>query len=171
MHRMPRIMAWLAARGLLVAVLGLVAAGYLQHIQVSPVLTGSMVPTFAPGDAVVTRQVPLRDLHVGQVAVLVPPGQTSSYAHRVVSISGDPAHPVVRTRGDANSAPDPWAVPVSGRTVTEVLVSAPRVGNLLVAGNGSAPRALLILAVGLAATFLVVRRILTSGDTTASAFC
>ena len=171
MHRLGQIMTWLAARGLLVAVLGLVAAGYLQQIQVSPVLTASMVPTFGPGDAVVTRQVPMRELHVGQVAVFVPPGQTSSYAHRVVSISGHPTHPVIRTKGDANSAPDPWAVPLSGPTFTEVLVSAPRVGSLLVAGNGSAPRALLILAVGLAATFVVVRRILTSGDTTASALC
>lgn len=114
MKRAEAALVWLARRGLLVAVLGLVTAGYLLQLSASPVLTASMTPTFRPGDAVLTRTEPLTDLRVGQVVVLVPPGQVASFAHRVVSITGDPAHPAIRTQGDANSQPDPWTVRPTG---------------------------------------------------------
>lgn len=84
MKRAEAALAWLARRGLLVLILGLVAAGYLLQLSASPVLTASMTPTFRPGDAVLTRTEPLTDLRVGQVALLVPPGQVATFAHRIV---------------------------------------------------------------------------------------
>src|SRR3954451_10569388 len=108
MVRVSRLLRWLAPRGLLVTVLGLIGAWHLLHLSVSPVLTGSMAPTFRPGDVVVTQPVPTRSLRVGEVVVVVPPGEQSAFAHRIIAISGPAEHPTIRTQGDANTSPDRW---------------------------------------------------------------
>jgi len=149
---------------LVLALVGLAAvvAGRAAHLSVAPVLSGSMRPAFAPGDLIVTRTVDVRNLRVGQVPVFVPPGQSAPYAHRIVSLKGDPAHPVLRTKGDANPTADAWVSRLATPTVPVVVGHLPYAGRLLAVGRTPHTRALVILLVGLCTTGLAVRLILTT---------
>ena len=140
----------------LAVVIGARAAGW----SAAPVLTGSMRPTFAPGDLVITRSVPTDELSAGNVAVFVPPGETASYAHRVLRVSGPDNAPVLRTKGDANPTADAWQTRLTEPTVPVVAFHVPRVGNLLVGLDGPASRALLIALLGLSLTAVSVRLVL-----------
>lgn len=162
MNRVAAMLRWLAPRGLIVTLLGLVAAAAMLHVAVAPVLTGSMTPTFRPGAAIITRTVPVDQVRVGQVAVVVPPGHTAAFAHRIVSVSGDPAHPTIRTKGDANSAPDPWSVRLSGSSVPEVAAHLPSLGRVLVLPHQPAGRALLVGLLGMFLTGLAIRLVLST---------
>lgn len=168
MTRLTAALARLAPYGLLVALLGLFVAGHLLQVTVSPVLTASMVPAFGPGDALVTRQEPVAALRPGQVAVLVPPGETTGYAHRIVSVDGDPSRPAVRTKGDANAAADGWELRPVG-TVPVVVGAVPAAGRLLLLPTEPRGRALLVALLGLGLTFFAVRLILAPGDRIAPA--
>lgn len=165
----PAIRAARAITGalLVLAVLGLAAvvAGRAMHVSVAPVLSGSMRPAFAPGDLIVTRTTDVRDLRVGSVPVFVPPGGSTAYAHRVVSRTGDPAHPVLRTKGDANPAPDAWVSQLTAPTVPVVVAHVPYVGRLLALGHTPHSRALLVTLVGLCTTAAAVRLVLTASPT------
>jgi len=53
------------------------------------VLTGSMKPTFAPGDVVIAQSTPADSLQVGDVLVYrVPVGARQVESHRIVQILG-----------------------------------------------------------------------------------
>jgi signal peptidase len=132
----------------------------VAHWSAEPVLTGSMAPTFQPGDLVVTRQVDVRTLHTGQVAVFVPPGETSAYAHRVVGLSGDPVHPVIRTKGDANPAPDAWQARLTAPTVPVVVAHAPYAGRLITAMRAIQGHSQFVTVLGLILTLSAVRMVL-----------
>jgi len=159
----PRLAPRLARRlaratgGLLTAVLlvglALTAVGHLVfHVGVSPVLTGSMVPTYRPGDAILTRLVPVSSLHPGEIAVFVPPGESAPFAHRLVTVTGDRNAPVVTTRGDANKAADPWHAKLLGPDVRVVVGVIPDLGRALVAVRTPRARALLLALLGLLIT-------------------
>lgn len=130
------------------------------HVGLSPVLTGSMRPTFAPGDALVTRPVPVTQLHPGMVVVFVPPGHADAYAHRIVSLGGTPTRPVITTKGDANPAPDRWRVTLSTPTVQYVVGSVPKAGQALVWLHEPRWRAGVIGVLGLLMTTLLTRSVL-----------
>ncbi len=119
--------------GLLAVTLGVIAVfavGALAfHVRVSPVLTGSMRPTYAPGDVVITRQVNVDSLRTGDIAVFAPPGESAAFAHRITSISRKDGHVVVTTKGDANQAADPWHAKLNGSTVPKVIGSVPAIGR------------------------------------------
>jgi signal peptidase len=81
-------------------------------------LSGSMRPTFAPGDLLLVRPEPMRDLRVGQVITYaVPVGDHHVESHRVVAILRHGATPIVRTQGDANNTVDPWTAELHGSRV------------------------------------------------------
>ena len=125
-----------ALRGGLIAVsLGVIATfavgGLLLHFRMSPVLTGSMRPTYDPGDAVVTRQVDAHSLKPGDIALFAPPGEKAVYAHRITGIGTKDGHIVVTTRGDANPAPDPWRATLPDH-VAKVVAVAPWMGRPLI---------------------------------------
>jgi signal peptidase I len=82
------------------------------------VLSGSMVPRFSPGDVVVVTPEPSTSLEVGQVITYnIPTGNHEPVTHRVIAILRDGRNPVIRTKGDANDAPDPWTARLAGPTV------------------------------------------------------
>ena len=142
------------------ALLALVAVARLVlHVGVAPVLSDSMVPTFSAGDLVVTRLVDARDLRVGDVPAVVPPGESSPYVHRIVEVRPG-ARPVLVTRGDANGVADPWRAELTTEQVPVVVASVPAVGHLLVALGSSSSRALLVALLGLAVTALAVSQVL-----------
>src|ERR687888_40925 len=102
----------LARGGLLLALIALVGLALLPRTgwyRPVTVLSGSMKPAFSPGDMVVLTPEPLRDVRIGQViSYRIPVGDHHVQTHRVIQIIRGGANPVVRTKGDANNAPDPW---------------------------------------------------------------
>jgi signal peptidase I len=122
---------------------------FVFHLSIRPVLTGSMEPTFGPGWAIVTQPVATTNLRTGEIIVFRPPGETTIFAHRIVSISGPAGHPVVRTRGDANPTEDPWHARVVTKTAPVVIFAVPWIGNVLVDLEHGAARVLLIALLGL----------------------
>jgi signal peptidase I len=119
-----------------------IGMGVLPHLGVYrtlTVLSGSMVPTFRPGDIVVVRPEPMRDLRVGQVITYqVPVGARQVETHRVIRIlrGRGTNQPVIQTQGDANSAPDPWTAQLDGTTVWHLEAVVPKAGYALSALRG-----------------------------------
>lgn len=159
-RRVVRLAATVVAAGATVAMLGSAVAVFRYRVSVAPVLSASMRPAFAEGDAVITRRVPTSRIRPGDVIVFRPPNQTAAYSHRVTSVSGDPARPVLSTKGDANPAPDPWRIRLDGGSVAVVVTSVPEVGRALVAVHGRAARTGLLALAGLVLLVVGTRGIL-----------
>lgn len=136
------------------------AAVFVFHVTVQPVLSGSMRPTFDPGSAIVTRRIASSSIRVGDVIVFFPPGQASSFAHRVTSVSGRASRPVITTKGDANPARDPWHAEISAPEVPQVIGTIPALGRFLVAARHRSSRVLLLAAAGLVVCIAGTRSIL-----------
>ena len=161
-----RHLSWLARRtagpvsGL--AILGVLGYAGLMVAGYRPVAvySGSMVPTIGVGSLAVERPVPASSVRVGDVITFTDPYVTSRLVtHRVIQIlrkqDGTFAY---RTKGDANSAPDPWLIRLPG-SVGRYRFDVPYVGYALVyAGTREVRIAFILLTAGLA-LFLLIRRI------------
>lgn len=96
------------------------------------VLSGSMRPTFSPGDMVIDTPEPVRDVRVGQViSYQVPVGIHQVETHRIVRILSGGAHPVVQTQGDANNHVDPWTARLGGATAWRMRAVIPHLGYVV----------------------------------------
>lgn len=126
------VLTWVAVLGAL-ALLMLVAVGpRLFGYQIEAVLSGSMLPTFRPGDAVLVTPEPTADVRVGQViSYKIPVGDHHVETHRIVRIISRGRHPVVITKGDANTAPDPWRAKLQGATVWRMRAVIPDLGTAI----------------------------------------
>jgi signal peptidase len=101
--------------------------------RVETVLSGSMRPTFAPGDLIVVTPEPARAVRVGQViSYSIPVDDHHVETHRVVKILQRGEHPVIRTQGDANNGLDPWTARLSDTTVWRLHTAVPNLGWLIV---------------------------------------
>jgi signal peptidase len=119
------------------------------------VLSGSMQPSFSPGDIVVLTPQPAREVRAGQViSYRIPVGDHHVQTHRVIKVVRGGDHPVIRTKGDANGAADPWSAKLRGDTAWRVRLVLPKLGWALfwlrtpTAHNGTvfgAPLLLLLL--------------------------
>jgi signal peptidase I len=123
----------LAARTVaLAAVVGLAFFGIGPHTgayRTLTVLSGSMTPYFSPGDVIVVTPEPASALRVGQViAYDAPVGDREPITHRVIAIRHAGAQPVIRTKGDADSTPDPWTARLTGSQVWRVRWVIPQAG-------------------------------------------
>ena len=117
--------------------------------QIRPVLSGSMRPGLPVGGVVVTERVPLGSLRVGDVAVFHPPGaRATTYVHRIISLQDGPDGVVVRTKGDANLEPDPWALRLHGRWAYQARFSLPLLGYPAVWIHSPGGRRVLLVAAG-----------------------
>ena len=126
--------------------------------QATPVLSGSMRPGFSVGGLVISQRVPVTDLAVRDVILFQRPDEPSQQmVHRIIAIKHDRAgHLMIRTQGDANSAPDPWTVQIRGSSVYVARWSVPLVGYVAVAFQNHRGVVLLIagiIALALAASF------------------
>jgi signal peptidase len=126
----------LVLHGLLgLAVLVFVAAALMPRLgwyRPLTVLSGSMRPTFSPGDLIIVRPEPLRDVRVGQViSYHVPVGAHQVETHRVIRILQGGASPVVQTQGDANNWHDPWTAKLHGSTTWRLGFVVPYAGYLI----------------------------------------
>lgn len=117
------------------------------------VLTGSMKPTYAPGDVVFVAETPAAAIAAGDV-ITFQRGSGPTTTHRVIEVvdaSGDLAF---RTQGDNNEDPDP-ALVRADQVVGVVTLSVPAVGNVITAADSQygflllvvVPFALLVLDV------------------------
>jgi signal peptidase len=148
------------AAALTVACSALALAVVAFHVEVRPVLTGSMVPTYGPGAILITKPVPVKDLHQGMIVLFMPPGEHVEFAHRITSVSGGPTAPVITTKGDANKTPDPWHAQLTSATVPEVVGTVPWVGRLMVGLRGPIQLAMIVLGglvVGVSGTRWILR--------------
>ncbi len=148
------------------AIAALCGAGavVVYRLGFSPVLSPSMVPTFAAGDLIVTSPRPSSDIAVGDVLVLpIPDSPGQRYVHRVLTVTtGADGLPVVTTKGDANPAPDPWTLSITSAKVPAVITSVPTVGSLALHTRGSALRIPLLLIVAGGVLVAVKRALLDS---------
>jgi signal peptidase len=107
------------------------AAVVLLHLNLQPVLSGSMRPGIQPGDLAITRPVPASSLEPGDVIVYVPPGGDEAVMHRMTSIERRDDGLWITTKGDANDVADPWgAVRLRGDTAYRLVAVVPKAGYL-----------------------------------------
>ena len=141
----------LLALSLTAAAVGI--AEHTGHLQLQPVLSGSMRPTFNPGDLVAATRVPISSLKRGDVIMFVPPGQTKREMHRIVTIKRTHGKTLVTTKGDANHIKDPWGrIGLRGKYAYRLAAVIPAVGWL-----SQIPRAIVVpmCLVGAGLVFLI----------------
>jgi signal peptidase len=145
------------------ALLALVLLGLLPNLgwyRTETVLSGSMKPYFSPGDIVVVTPEATRDVRAGQViSYHIPVGDHHVQSHRVIEVVRGGAHPLVRTKGDANAAPDPWTARLNGGTAWQVRAVVPKAGWAIVWLRTPAIRRVAIFAVPLLLAILGLLRI------------
>ncbi len=124
--------------------------------QLTPVLTGSMVPALPVGSLAISQREPLADLRVGQIALLHPPGAPKiTYVHKVVWLARSSGVTEIRTRGIANPIDDPWTVRVASPQVYVVTHDIALVGYAAIWLRSPEGRAISILCAGLLSLTLV----------------
>lgn len=164
--RVPKALQWLFAMILIAIAIALAFARFGLHMTASTVLTGSMRPAFAPGDAVITRPIPVTSVRPGMVILATPHVGTTPYAHRIIAVKHEDSQILVQTQGDANPTPDNWEdVYTSTSTVSEVVATVPKFGYVLEAVHGrTTQRHVLPVAVaGLILTFAACAFVLFAG--------
>jgi signal peptidase len=76
--------------------------------------------------------MPTRELREGDViSFRAPVDDQPVVTHRVIDITRPGAHPVIRTRGDANPGPDPWTARVTEDVVWRQRAVIPHVGSVI----------------------------------------
>ena len=116
--------------GLAVAIfLALAIVPHLGLYRPVTVLSGSMRPTFSPGDLIIVRPERMRDVRVGQViSYHVPGGLRQLETHRVIRVLHAGDTPVVQTQGDANNWRDPWTAKLHGPIAWRYSFTVPYAG-------------------------------------------
>jgi signal peptidase len=131
-----RMLGLLARLG--VWALGITCIGLLLAVGIGPrtgryrtltVLSGSMSPGIPVGAVVMIVPERPDQLRVGQIVTYqIPVDDHRVVTHRVVQIVEGGDHPVFKTQGDANNAPDSWLAQVSDPTVWRVRYVVPHLG-------------------------------------------
>ncbi len=154
---------WCQRALLALALVLLLALGVLPRLGLYrpvTVLSGSMRPTFSPGDMVIVVPEPVSAVRVGQViSYRVPVGVHQVETHRVVRILQGGAHPTVQTQGDANNWPDPWTAKLQGRTAWRMVAVVPHLGYAVNWLRGPTLRKLAILVAPILLALLAISEI------------
>jgi signal peptidase len=157
-----------ARAALVVAIVALVGLGLVPRTgwyRPVTVLSGSMRPALSPGDVAVLTPEPVRDVRVGQaISYRIPVGDHHVQTHRVIAIVHGGAHPSVRTKGDANRAPDPWVAKLDGSTVWQVRAVLPKVGWVVFWFRTPLMHELTVFVAPLLLALLVLLRIWRGGN-------
>ncbi len=119
--------------GLMLLLVAALAVGpRTGHYRTLAILSGSMEPTFAPGDLVVSTPMRAREVRRGDVITFHAPVEGAPLVtHRVVRVVEHGPHPVVRTRGDANPTADPWSARIDDDVVWRQRAVVPRAGRVI----------------------------------------
>lgn len=136
-----------SALGLLI-LLALVIGPHLADYRAITVLTASMRPAMPEGSLIVQTPVPVSAVAVGDVITYrIPVDDRRTVTHRVVEVVVGGPHPVVRTKGDANNAPDSWLARLEGDTVWRTRLAVPKAGSALQALRHPLARRISLLVV------------------------
>jgi signal peptidase I len=133
---MGRVAPWLV-RGIMglavLAFLVLAVGPHLLGYRTLTMLTASMSPEIDPGDVTIVTPMAVTDVTEGMVITYHKPvADHSLVTHRVVSVDTGPDGAVqVQTKGDANSAIDPWTATLEGDTAYQVRAVIPELGHLI----------------------------------------
>jgi signal peptidase len=110
----------------------LLLIGLLPHTglyRTMTVLSGSMEPTFSPGDIVIVTKKPASQIELGNVITYaIPVGDHHIESHRIVKIERRSPSLVVQTKGDANNAVDPWLAELRDAEIWTVSGTVPYAG-------------------------------------------
>ena len=149
-------------RGALLLLVGFAVGAFLL-LAIAPrlgwfrpltVLSGSMRPAFSPGDLILVRPEPMRDVRVGQaISFRVPVGAHQVETHRVIRLVRGGNHPIVQTQGDANNHRDPFTAELHGRIAWREAVVVPYAGYVI---HGLRSRALRLAAVVVAPALIAL---------------
>ena len=97
----------------------------------------SMVPTLNVGDIVIVKGVDPNAITVGTIIIFRSPSGSIDIIHRVIGIVKEGDTLYFQTKGDHNSAADPWSPGVPEANVKGVLVTKiPYVGYVTLALQG-----------------------------------
>src|SRR3954454_11908358 len=124
-------------RGLVVmAVLAFAVLAVGPHVfgyRTMTMLTGSMSPQIDPGDVVISTPLDVHDVTEGMViSYHIPIDDHRVVTHRVISVQHDAEGAVtVQTKGDANTAVDPWQATLQGQTAYQVRAVIPELGHVI----------------------------------------
>src|SRR4051794_26793249 len=126
-----------SVRGLVVmALLAFAVLAVGPHVlgyRTMTMLTGSMSPQIDPGDVVISTPLDVQDVAEGMViSYHIPIDDHRVVTHRVVSVEhGDDGNITVQTKGDANTAVDPWQATLQGDTAYQVRAVIPELGHVI----------------------------------------
>src|SRR3954466_8976646 len=135
-HTMGRVAPWLV-RGIMglavLAFLVLAVGPHLLGYRTLTMLAASMSPEIDPGDVVVVTPIEVSEVTEGMVITYHQPIEDHSVVtHRVVSVrTGADGSVQVRTKGDANTAIDPWTAALEGDTAYQLRVVIPELGHVI----------------------------------------
>jgi signal peptidase len=117
-----------------------------------------MEPAISTGDLVVDERITAADTRVGDVITFPEPGTRRLITHRLVHkrVSGGKAH--MRTRGDANNAPERWSAPADGE-IGRVGLVVPKGGYVAAYVNQRTSQLLLVVIPAVLLGILMLIRI------------
>jgi signal peptidase I len=127
---------WAVRALLLVAVAAFALLAIGPHVlgyRTMTMLTGSMAPHINPGDVVITTPLDVQDVTEGMIiSYHIPIDDHRVVTHRVVSVDhGADGAVTVQTKGDANTAEDPWQATLQGDTAYQVRAVVPEIGHAI----------------------------------------
>jgi signal peptidase len=138
-----------------VASLALAVGPRIGAYRTITILSGSMEPRFEAGDVVVSTRLAAEDVRAGDVVTFhAPVDGAPLVTHRVTKVVEGGAHPVIRTKGDANPGADPWSARIEEDVVWRQRWVLPGVGHAIHALRQPATRAAVLY--GSLALFLLV---------------
>lgn len=159
----PTSLVRAVARAVVVGVAGVVVALALMLLglklagwQTLTVLTGSMRPSIAPGQAIVVSPMAASEITPGQVITFRRPQATGTVTHRAQRVERlADGRLSVTTKGDANPVGETWQIRADGRVGLHRATLPPAGGTIggVVAGPG---RPYLLGATVLLGTVLVL---------------
>jgi signal peptidase len=140
-----------------------IAGGILPKLGVYrpvTVYSNSMRPVFGAGDMILVTPERAADVRVGQVITYaIPIGDLHTESHRIVRILKTGDRPVVLTKGDANSAVDPWNATLRGPTVWRYRARLPYLGYAVIALRMPFVRVLCLVVLPLLLASILIGRI------------
>ena len=132
-----RTLSLLATLSLVIACFSLLVVGLGPRTglyRTVTALSGSMEPTFYPGDVLILTRERTSQIRLGQIITYqIPVFNHPVESHRVVTVSrSSDGHTVIQTKGDANQVADGWKAQLDGNYVWQTRVVVPKVGWVLV---------------------------------------
>jgi signal peptidase I len=133
LRRLARLLSTLLLGLAVVGLLSVTLGPRLLNYRTATMLTGSMSPVIRSGDVIVDTPLALGDVRVGQLLTYsIPVDDHRVISHRVIEVSRPEVGTVnIRTKGDANSAADPWTATLRGSTVWQVRAVVPKAGTVI----------------------------------------